>query len=166
MKRTVALGVAMLSAGLMDAASAADGDANRRAVGSVALQGLTGEHGLEVVDGLRVDFPFLADSIVDFAYGEVISRQVLDPRTRQVATVSALAAQGALGPQLKVHFHGALNVGVSPEALKEVVYLTAVYAGFPRAINAATVLSEVLEERRASTPVDAVPSPAEPPHRE
>ena len=52
-----------------------------------------------------------------------------------------------LGPQLKVHYVGALNVGVKPEELIEIVYLTSVYAGMPKAINAANALTEVFKER-------------------
>lgn len=120
---------------------------NRREIGLKTLSEVTKQDGQSVVKGLQDEFPFLADSIVDFAYGEVISRKVLDPKFRQIATVSSLAAQGALAPQLKVHYVGALNVGVKPEELVEIVYLTSVYSGFPRAINAAAILSEVFKER-------------------
>ena len=48
---------------------------------------------------------------------------------------------------MKVHAGYALNVGVTPEELKEVVYLTTVHAGFPRAIEAAQTLSELFQER-------------------
>jgi 4-carboxymuconolactone decarboxylase len=119
----------------------------RRVKGLSTLQEVTKLAGQNVVGGLQNEFPFLANSIIDFAYGEVISRKILDPKLRQVATVAALAADGALLPQLKVHFIGALNVGVTPEELIEVVYLLSVYSGFPKAINAANVLSEVFKEK-------------------
>jgi 4-carboxymuconolactone decarboxylase len=38
-------------------------------------------------------------------------------------------------------------VGVSAEEVKEVVYLTTVHAGFPRAIEAAQTLLDLLKER-------------------
>jgi len=77
----------------------------------------------------------------------VWGRPVLDPRTRQLVTVSAFAAQGNL-TYLKIHAGYALNLGVSEDELKEVVYLTTVHAGFPRAIDAAQALSELFAERR------------------
>ncbi len=46
---------------------------------------------------------------------------------------------------LKIHAGYALRLGVTPEELKEVVYLTTVTAGFPRAIDAANAVREVLE---------------------
>ncbi len=41
---------------------------------------------------------------------------------------------------MKIHAGYALRLGVSREELKEVVYLTTVTAGFPRAIDAAQAL--------------------------
>lgn len=118
----------------------------KRELGLKTLNEVTKGDGQKVVDGLK-DFPILADGIIEFAYGEVISRKVLDPKSRQLATVASLAAQGMLSPQLKVHYIGALNVGVRPEELIEIVYLTSVYAGMPKAINAASALKEVFNEK-------------------
>lgn len=118
----------------------------KRELGLKTLNEVTKGDGQKVVNSLK-DFPVLADAIIEFAYGDVISRKVLDPKSRQLATVASLAAQGMLTPQLKVHYAGALNVGVKPEELVEIVYLTSVYAGMPKAINAANALTEVLNER-------------------
>lgn len=118
----------------------------KRELGLKTLNEVTKGDGQKVVDSLK-NFPVLADGIIEFAYGDVISRKVLDPKSRQLATVASLAAQGMLSPQLKVHYAGALNVGVKPEELIEIVYLTSVYAGMPKAINAATALTEVFKEK-------------------
>lgn len=101
------------------------------------------------LEALRLEFPFLADATTAYALGDVWGRPVLDHRTRQIATVSAFAALG-YRPFLKVHAGYALNLGVTPEELKEVVYLTTVHAGFPRAIEAAQTLSELFQERGLS----------------
>ena len=70
----------------------------------------------------------------------------LDHRTRQIAAVAAFAALGHR-PFMKIHAGYALNLGVTAEELKEVVYLTTVHAGFPRAIEAAQTLAELFRER-------------------
>ena len=98
------------------------------------------------LDELRKDFPFLAYATLEYALGDVWGRKVLDRKTRQLVAVSAFAAEGAL-PQMKVHAGYALNLGVTRDELKEVIYLTTVHAGFPRALNAATVLKEVFDEQ-------------------
>jgi 4-carboxymuconolactone decarboxylase len=50
-------------------------------------------------------------------------------------------------PQLRVHLHGALNVGCKASELVEVILQMAVYSGFPSAINALNVAREVFTER-------------------
>ncbi|MCC3306610.1 carboxymuconolactone decarboxylase family protein [Sneathiella sp. HT1-7] len=118
----------------------------RREIGLKVLGELTDSDGTGILRRLK-EFPVLAEGVVDFAYGEVLSRDVLDPKIRQLATVSSLASQGMLAPQLKIHFAGALNIGVKPEELVEIVYITAIYAGMPKALNAAAILQEVFREK-------------------
>ena len=101
--------------------------------------------GQPALDKLEKDFPFLADSTLEYALGEVWARQVLDPKTRQLVAVSAMAAQGTL-PQMKIHAGYALNYGVTRDELREVIYMMTVTSGFPRALNAANALQEVFDE--------------------
>jgi len=46
---------------------------------------------------------------------------------------------GTAIPQLRVHLHGALNVGCEPSELVEVILQMAVYSGFPSTINALNI---------------------------
>ena len=75
-----------------------------------------------------------------------MSRPGLDLRSRQFATVAALTAM----PQLRVHLHGALNVGCEPSELVEDILPMAVYSGFPSTINALDIAREVFQERGAT----------------
>ena len=50
---------------------------------------------------------------------------------------------------MKIHAGYALNHSVTEAELKDVIYLTTVHAGIPRAIEAAQTLSELFAERRA-----------------
>ncbi|WP_009629977.1 carboxymuconolactone decarboxylase family protein [Synechocystis sp. PCC 7509] len=122
---------------------------SRRKQGNQVINKLSGGAGQPVLEGLRQDFPFLADAIVDYSLGEVWSRSELDDRTRQLAAVAAFAAQGNL-PQLKIHAGYALRLGVTQNELKEIVYLTTVTAGFPRSIDAAQALREVFAAQSSS----------------
>ena len=63
--------------------------------------------------------------------------------------VAALSAMGTARPQLKVHIHGALNVGCTREEVIEIMIQMAVYAGFPAALNGMFVAKEVFDERDA-----------------
>ncbi|TAJ88481.1 MAG: carboxymuconolactone decarboxylase family protein [Reyranella sp.] len=99
------------------------------------------------LERMRQEFPFLAEATEAYALGDVWSRPGLDSRTRQLAAVAAFAATGQL-PFMKVHAGYALNIGVSEEELKEVIYMITVPAGISRAIAASQVLSELFAERR------------------
>ncbi|WP_422018406.1 carboxymuconolactone decarboxylase family protein [Reyranella sp.] len=99
------------------------------------------------LERMRQEFPFLAEATEAYALGDVWARPGLDGRTRQLAAVAAFAATGQL-PFMKVHAGYALNIGVSEEELKEVIYMITVPAGISRAIAASQVLSELFAERR------------------
>ncbi|MBV7483394.1 carboxymuconolactone decarboxylase family protein [Bordetella sp. BOR01] len=99
------------------------------------------------LEDMRREFPFLAEATEAYALGDVWSRPGLDNRTRQLAAVAAMAALGETG-MMRVHAGYALNIGVSEDELKEVIYMVTVPAGFPRAIAASQVLGQLLQERR------------------
>lgn len=121
---------------------------SRYDAGLAALEAVDGSAGEKVISSLAAVAPDLGRFIIEFAFGDVYTRQGMDLHTRELVTVAALAAMGNARPQLKVHTHGFLNVGGSREQLVEVAIQTAPYAGFPRAINAVLAIQEVLEERR------------------
>ncbi len=87
--------------------------------------------------------------IVEFAFGDIYSRDGLSLREREIATVAMLTAQGGREPQLRVHIGAALNVGLTPEEVEEVILQTVPYAGFPTAINGLTLLRQVLDGKEA-----------------
>jgi 4-carboxymuconolactone decarboxylase len=68
-------------------------------------------------------------------------------KQRELATVALLTALGNAGPQLKVHIHAAFHVGLIRDEILETIVHTAVYAGFPAAINGVFVMKEVEQER-------------------
>lgn len=91
--------------------------------------------------------PDLVKYILEFGYADIYSRDNLDIKHRQIATISALAAMGNAQPQLNFHIKAGLNIGLSPENIKEIMYLMTIYAGFPSAINGMNVLKEVMNEK-------------------
>jgi len=121
--------------------------AQRHEAGVRSLQAITGGNGEAVVEGLNDIAPDLAEWIISFSYGDVMSRSTLDLRSREFATVAALTALGNAAPQLRVHIHGALNVGCTPAEIVEVMLQMVVYAGFPAAINAINLARDVFNER-------------------
>lgn len=98
------------------------------------------------LDALEREYPFLSNAVSSFAVGEIFDRDVLDIRTRQLALCAAFAALG-LTDFLKIHAGYALNHGATEEELKEIVNLTIIPGGFPRAIMASQALTQLFNER-------------------
>jgi len=91
--------------------------------------------------------PGMAESVVDFAYGQQYAREGLDLKTRYLATIAALTALGSqTKPQLKVNIAGALKAGASQREIGEVIWQMALYGGFPAAVNALNAALEVFED--------------------
>lgn len=85
--------------------------------------------------------------VLEFGYGDIYSRDNLDTKHRQIATISALTALGNAQPQLEFHIRAGLNIGLTEENVKEIMLLMSVYAGFPSAINGINVLKNILNEK-------------------
>ncbi len=105
--------------------------------------------GMEEVLAERYDalVPGLAESVVDFAYGQQYARPGLPLRDRYLATVAALTALGGqTAPQLKVNIQGARKAGLSRAEIAEVIWQMSLYGGFPAAINALNTALAVFEE--------------------
>ncbi|MEL6223978.1 MAG: carboxymuconolactone decarboxylase family protein [Cyanobacteria bacterium J06627_8] len=113
------------------------------------LSEIDGHAGENVINSLEDIAPDLARYVIEFPFGDVYSRPGLDLKSREIATIAALAAMGNAQPQLKVHIHGALNVGCTREEIVEVMIQMAVYAGFPAALNGIFAAKEVFAERDA-----------------
>lgn len=106
---------------------------------------------VEVLKKAYDDFsPDLVKLIIN-SYADIFARDNLDKKYREIATVGALTALGNAAPQLKFHINAGLNIGVTPEEVKEIMILMTVYAGFPAAINGMNILKEVLKERENSS---------------
>ncbi|HVO66378.1 MAG TPA: carboxymuconolactone decarboxylase family protein [Syntrophales bacterium] len=111
------------------------------------LKEIDGEAGERVIQSLRDIAPDFARYVIEFPFGDIYSRPALDLKSREIAVVAALTALGNAAPQLKVHIHGALNVGCTREEIIEVIIQMAVYAGFPAALNGLFTAKEVFQER-------------------
>ena len=111
------------------------------------LKEIDGQAGVSVIESLKDVSPDLAKYTIEYPFGDVYNRKILDNRTREIAVVAALAAMGNAVPQLKVHINAALNIGVTSNEISEVMILMSVYAGFPSALNGTLALKEVLKER-------------------
>lgn len=112
---------------------------NRFERGLAKLKEVDGSEGLDVVNNLGD----LGKYIVEFAFGDIYSRDGLSLREREIATIAMLTCMGAREPQLKVHIHAGQNVGLTKKEIEEIIIGSVPYAGFPTAINALNLLKSL-----------------------
>lgn len=122
-------------------------ESSRYSRGWEKLREIDGQAGERVIASLSDIAPDFAKYLIEFPFGDIYSRPQLDLKAREIGVVAALTALGNAAPQLKVHIHGALNVGCTREEVVEIIMQMAVYAGFPAALNGLFVAKEVFAER-------------------
>ncbi len=124
--------------------------------GAAVLAAVDGEGGQRVVDALADIAPALAHHVVAYGFGDVYARPGLTSAQRQLVTIGMLTALGGCEPQLEVHVNASLNVGLTAIEIVEAITHTAVYCGFPKALNAMFTAKRVFAERNL-LPVAAPP---------
>lgn len=116
--------------------------------GMEQLKSIDGKGGENVIKSLEDIAPDLGKFIVEFAFGDIYTREGLTTEEREMITLSSLLTAGGCEPQLEVHINGALNVGISPEKVIETFLQCIPYTGFPKVLNAVFAAKKVFAERR------------------
>ena len=114
-----------------------------------ALMGSSPEEGLAEV---RLRSPQMYDAVVEGAFGQMMAPPGLSRAAWEMTTVALLAAAGGAERQLTTHARAALRHGVAPAELRALCEHVAVYAGFPRALNALEVIDRVLTQAGVPAP--------------
>src|SRR3954470_19802761 len=99
------------------------------------------------------DDPELMTILQRFIFGEVFYIGNLNDTTRELITITALATNQTL-PQLKVHTTAALNIGVKPIEIREVVYQLAPFIGYPKVLNALDTINSVFKSKNIQLPLE------------
>jgi 4-carboxymuconolactone decarboxylase len=98
-------------------------------------------------DKVRATVPKLIDLTEQVLFGDVWERPQLSKRDRSLITCAALIALNRT-EQLKGHLERALNNGVTPEEIGELITHLAFYGGWPVAMSGALVAKDVLERQQ------------------
>ena len=138
-------------------------------VGSTSLESIKALSGADnpaaLADHIIADDGALGSYALDFVMGDVWARKELSGRDRSVIVLSILAILHQTN-QLPFYTGGALNHGLTPEEIREVMTHLSLYAGFPRALDAMAAVNSVLAKangangKKASNDKEALP-PAE-----
>lgn len=96
--------------------------------------------------------PEFVERFANFAFDQVIGQDDLDDRTRFMAILATLlGCQGT--DEFRVMMPAALNMGVTPVEIKEIVYQAVAYLGIGRVFPFLKITNEVLAEKGISLPL-------------
>lgn len=98
--------------------------------------------------------PGLGDFTDNVLFGEVWERKELSPRDRSLVTVATLVSTGKVA-QTGSHVRRALDNGVKPEEIGELITQLAFYSGWPNAMSAVAETKKVFEEREIGAVVNS-----------
>jgi 4-carboxymuconolactone decarboxylase len=89
----------------------------------------------------------------NFAFDEVLSYGNLDTKTRLMVILASLIAQQTLS-EYRAMLSGALNIGVTPVEVKEIVYQSVPYVGIAKVFDFIHATNEILESRGIKLPLE------------
>ncbi|WP_112053164.1 MULTISPECIES: carboxymuconolactone decarboxylase family protein [Halomonadaceae] len=120
---------------------------DRRALALALLERLEPGAPGRVAKNLDDFHPEATEILLGFSFTDVVARDGMPLKTREMLTIAMLAAMGTAPGQLEFHMRAALNTGVTREEIVEVVLQVAVYAGIPAAMNAITAAKSAFTPR-------------------
>lgn len=103
---------------------------------------------------LKITDPEIIDVFDNFAFDEVLSYGNLDTKIRLMVILASLIAQQTLS-EYKIMLGGALNIGVTPIEVKEIVYQSVPYVGIAKAFDFIHATNEILESRGVKLPLES-----------
>jgi 4-carboxymuconolactone decarboxylase len=105
-----------------------------------------------------IDTRMVAPALEKYAHGPLVElwkRPGLTPRDRGMITIAALIARNQT-IEMPYHFNLALDNGVKPREISEIITHLAFYSGWANAMSAVAVVKDVFAERKIGT--DQLPS--------
>lgn len=101
---------------------------------------------------LKKTDPELIEIFANFAFDDVLSDSELDEKDRVMVTLAALVAaqgQGEFKTMLKI----ALNIGLEPVKIKEVIYQSTAYVGMAKSYDFLKITNQIFKEKGVDLPL-------------
>lgn len=92
--------------------------------------------------------PAIDQFLKEHLFGAIFGRDVLDFKTREIATISALASMKGVNSQLQAHFNIGFNAGLTESQMHGIIGVLAEKVGKKEADNASQILGKVLEGKK------------------
>lgn len=98
-----------------------------------------------IVNRFRSLSPAFEKEAISVVFGRTWARETLEPKTRALCSICILAALGRQNA-LKINFELALKNGATVDDIIEALLQVGIYAGYPAALDALSMLDAVLSE--------------------
>ena len=124
-------------------------DQNKYTRGAAILEKLTGAPQDAPLTGYAAFAPVIDTFLKEHLFADIFERDVLTYDERELITVSALSSLGGVEPMLRSHLTICLNVGLTPQQLKQFISVINTTAGETDAKAVQAVLDEVLKTHQS-----------------
>jgi len=101
---------------------------------------------MDIGDGFKDIAPDLSKYVVEFAFGDIYSREGLTKQQQTMATIASLVTLGT-EPQLELHINVGITIGLTPKEIVGTIVHLIPYTGFPRVLNALKIVKKVFAQR-------------------
>ena len=102
---------------------------------------------------LRKSDPEFIELFDNWAFDEVIRHSRLGTKTRVMMVLASTIASQALG-EYKVMINAALNVGITPVVIKEILYQSVPYVGIAKAFDFIHATNQSFQEKEIALPLE------------
>lgn len=137
--------------GIIDAAgkeaSPINEEDNKYQRGKTILGQLTKAPQSNTLSGYSAFAPVIDTFLKEHLFADIFERDILTYAQRELVTISVISTIGDAEPMLKGHLSISLNVGISPEQLKEFIGVIEPIIGTKKTKAAKAVLTEVMKSK-------------------
>lgn len=105
-----------------------------------------------VDSNLNVTDPEWVDIIANFSWNETVRESKLTEKEQMLCILSALLGCQGMG-EFQNMFNAALNMGIDPIALKEVIYQATAYLGIGRIYDFLIAVNQIIEQHGIKLPL-------------
>lgn len=109
---------------------------------------LAGQEVIPPPSGYQLFTPVIDTFLKEHLFADIFARDVLDHQTRELATISALAAITGSAGQLRFHLGAAMNTGLTEKQMRDFISTLKADVGRKEADTADEVLEVVLGDRQ------------------
>jgi alkylhydroperoxidase/carboxymuconolactone decarboxylase family protein YurZ len=120
---------------------------NKDEYGAKVRATLAGQESIPPPSGYQLFAPVIDTFLKEHLFADIFARDTLDYRSRELATISALAAMPGTSGQLQFHLRAAMHTGLTEGQLKDFIAVIESRVGKREAESADAVLHKILSAR-------------------